>query len=59
MPVLDLEIRSGLLVAATYGRGAFAYFNKIGMPVIAMNLEHNLAFGLRPAGTEVSNPTNL
>jgi photosystem II stability/assembly factor-like uncharacterized protein len=45
VPVLDLEIRSGLLIAATYGRGAFAFFNNIGMPVIAMNLEHNLAFG--------------
>jgi photosystem II stability/assembly factor-like uncharacterized protein len=45
VPVLDLEIRSQLLVAATYGRGAFAFFSNIGDPVISMNLEHNLAFG--------------
>jgi hypothetical protein len=45
VPVLDLELRSGLLVAGTYGRGAFAFFNNIGDPVIAMNLENNLAFG--------------
>ena len=45
VPVLDLEIKSGLLVAGTYGRGAFAFFNRIGSPVIAMNLENNLSFG--------------
>jgi hypothetical protein len=46
VPVLDLAIRSdlGLLVAGTYGRGAFAFSNNRD-PVIAINLEHNLAFG--------------
>ena len=45
VPVLDLELKSGLLVAGTYGRGAFAFFNRIGAPAIGMNLENNLAFG--------------
>jgi hypothetical protein len=45
VPVLDLGLKSGLLVAGTYGRGAFAFFNRIGVPIIAMNLENNLAFG--------------
>ena len=45
VPVLDLELKSGLLVTGTYGRGAFAFFNRIGAPVIGMNLENNLAFG--------------
>ena len=45
VPVLDLELRSRLLVAGTYGRGAFAFLNRIGDPVIAMNLENNLTFG--------------
>jgi len=45
VPVLDLELRGRLLVAATYGRGAFAFFTNIGDPIIAMNLENNLAFG--------------
>ena len=52
VPVLDLEIKGELLVAATYGRGAFAFSNKIGEPVIAMNLEHNLAFGTVRQGPE-------
>jgi hypothetical protein len=55
VPVLDLDIRSGLLVAATYGRGAFAFFNNIGMPVIAVNLEHKLAFGTVQEGPKYLN----
>lgn len=44
VPVFDLELKSGLLVAGTYGRGAFAFFNNLGDPVIAVNIENNLAF---------------
>jgi photosystem II stability/assembly factor-like uncharacterized protein len=44
VPVLDLELRNGVLRAGTYGRGAFAFVNRKG-PAIAVNLEHNLAFG--------------
>jgi len=44
VPVLDLELRNGLLRAGTYGRGAFAFVNPTG-PAIAVNQEHNLAFG--------------
>lgn len=45
VPALDLTLRGTLLVAGTYGRGAFAYFTRLGKPVIAMNLQDNLAFG--------------
>jgi hypothetical protein len=52
VPVLDLELRSNLLVAATYGRGVFAFFNNLGDPIISINLENNLAFGTVLQGPE-------
>ena len=45
VPVLDLVIRNDILVAATYGRGALMFVDLVDIPVIAVNLEHNLAFG--------------
>lgn len=45
VPVIDLEYSYGRLVAATYGRGAFEFSIYSGQPVIALNLERNLAFG--------------
>jgi hypothetical protein len=44
VPVFDLVLRNGLLRAATYGRGAFEFIRPKG-PSIAVNLEHDLAFG--------------
>ena len=44
VPVLDLVLRNGMLRAGTYGRGAFAFTKPQG-PSIAVNLEHELAFG--------------
>ena len=44
VPVFDLVLRNGILRAATYGRGAFAFVRPTG-PSIAFNLEHDLAFG--------------
>ncbi len=44
VPVFDLVLRNGILHAATYGRGAFAFVKTQG-PSIAVNLEHDLAFG--------------
>lgn len=44
VPVFDLVLRNGLLRAATYGRGAFAFMTPKG-PSIALNLEHDLEFG--------------
>ncbi|MEK1888597.1 MAG: choice-of-anchor D domain-containing protein [Phyllobacterium sp.] len=44
VPVFDLVLRGGILRAATYGRGAFAFVKPQG-PSIAVNLEHDLAFG--------------
>ena len=45
VPVIDLDYSYGRLVAATYGRGAFEFSIYTGQPVIALNLERNLAFG--------------
>jgi len=47
VPVLDLVLnqKAGVLVAGTYGRGAFKFVKPVG-PAIAINLEHNLDFGL-------------
>ena len=45
VPVLDLELNTGVLVAATYGRGAFAFGENFVDPVIAVNLENYLSFG--------------
>jgi photosystem II stability/assembly factor-like uncharacterized protein len=45
VPVLDLVIRNKILFAATFGRGVFAFADMQDQPIIAMNLEHNLAFG--------------
>ncbi len=44
VPVFDLVLRNGMLRAATYGRGAFAFVRPQG-PSIAVNLENDLAFG--------------
>jgi photosystem II stability/assembly factor-like uncharacterized protein len=44
VPVFDLVLRNGMLRAATYGRGAFAFVQPNG-PSIAVNLEDNLEFG--------------
>ncbi len=44
-PVFDLVFREGELRAATFGRGAFSFVKPTG-PVIAVDLEENLAFGL-------------
>lgn len=44
VPVFDLVLRNGMLRAGTYGRGAFAFVRPQG-PSIAVNLEHDLAFG--------------
>ncbi|WHZ11324.1 MAG: hypothetical protein OJF60_001763 [Burkholderiaceae bacterium] len=44
VPVFDLVLRNGMLRAATYGRGAFAFVTPKG-PSIAVNLEHGLEFG--------------
>ncbi|HEX8236070.1 MAG TPA: choice-of-anchor D domain-containing protein [Abditibacteriaceae bacterium] len=44
VPVFDLVLRNGMLRAATYGRGAFAFVRPQG-PSIAVSLEHDLAFG--------------
>jgi hypothetical protein len=44
VPVFDLTLRNGMLRAATYGRGAFEFIRPKG-PSIALNLEHDLAFG--------------
>jgi len=45
VPVFDLVLRNGMLRAGTYGRGAFAFIMPQG-PSIAVNLEHDLAFGV-------------
>ncbi|MGH9343044.1 MAG: choice-of-anchor D domain-containing protein, partial [Terriglobia bacterium] len=44
VPVLDLIYRSGILRAATYGRGAFDFTKPAG-PAIAVHLEAGLSFG--------------
>ena len=44
VPVIDLVLRNGMLRAATYGRGVFAFVKPAG-PSIAVSLEDNLAFG--------------
>lgn len=51
VPVFDLVLRNGLLRAATYGRGAFAFTAPKG-PSIAVNLEHNLEFGTLCSGAQ-------
>jgi hypothetical protein len=45
VPVLDLVLANEVLFAATYGRGAFWFIDPVDDPIIAVNLEHNLAFG--------------
>jgi photosystem II stability/assembly factor-like uncharacterized protein len=56
VPVLDLVLnqKAGVLVAGTYGRGAFKFVKPVG-PAIAVNLEHNLNFGLICSGPEYLN----
>jgi hypothetical protein len=44
VPVWDLVLRNGILRAGTYGRGAFDFVKPTG-PAIAVDLEHNVAFG--------------
>ena len=44
VPVLDLIFRNGILRAATYGRGVFAFTKPAG-PAIAVHLDDGLAFG--------------
>jgi hypothetical protein len=44
VPILDLRLRNGRLVAGTYGRGVFAFSPPTG-PVISFNLEDGLDFG--------------
>ncbi len=51
VPVFDLALRNGMLRAATYGRGAFAFVAPAG-PSIAVNLEHNLEFGTVCEGSQ-------
>ena len=51
VPVFDLALRNGMLRAATYGRGAFAFVAPAG-PSIAVNLEHNLEFATVCEGSQ-------
>ncbi len=51
VPVFDLALRSGMLRAATYGRGAFAFVKPTG-PSLAVNAEHNLEFGMTCQGPQ-------
>ena len=51
VPVFDLALRNGMLRAATYGRGAFAFVVPAG-PSIAVNLEHNLEFATVCEGSQ-------
>ena len=51
VPVFDLVLRNGMLRAATYGRGAFAFVTPSG-PSLAVNLEHNLEFGTVCQGSQ-------
>lgn len=44
VPVLDLIFRNGILRAASYGRGVFAFVKPAG-PSIAVHLDQGLAFG--------------
>jgi hypothetical protein len=44
-PVLDLNLRAGVLRAATYGRGVFQFVPPAG-PAIAVNLQNDLDFGV-------------
>jgi hypothetical protein len=43
-PVFDLAFHQGELRAATFGRGVFSFVKPTG-PVVAVNLQDNLAFG--------------
>jgi hypothetical protein len=56
VPVLDLVLnqKAGVLVAGTYGRGAFKFVKPAG-PAISVNLEHNLNFGLICTGPKYLN----